>query len=163
MSLEATSDTETASSLLNRMGDLGCFRKGSLTTLEFMGRMDRQVNHESYRIELSEIEAVIKCTSFVLDAHVVQAPNPHDQLQSILRACVLPQDADTFTPHDVRQFCKEHFPAYMLPRLIIPLDKIPLSSHGKVNYRPLPLKLCRRLLARHPHPNIQARGLLQTL
>ncbi|PHH93024.1 hypothetical protein CDD83_2134 [Cordyceps sp. RAO-2017] len=116
-----------------KTGDLGQFRQGSTTVLEYIGRMDRQVKHNGYRVELAEIETVMKQSNEVLDAHVVHMDSPNNRLQKVLVACILPRKPDDFEPRAVRDFCRTRLPSYMLPNVIVPLDRMPLNSRGKID------------------------------
>ena len=57
-----------------RTGDLGRFRSDG--ELEFLGRIDRQVKVNGYRIEPAEIERALQRHSLVREAHIVAAVGP---------------------------------------------------------------------------------------
>jgi non-ribosomal peptide synthetase component F len=55
-----------------RTGDIGQWRKDLPGCLDFLGRQDTQVKHQSFRIELEEIERVLQTNESVKYAVVVK-------------------------------------------------------------------------------------------
>lgn len=114
---------------LYRTGDLGRYRDDGL--LEFLGRRDRQVKINGYRVEIGEVEAVLRDQPGVEDVHVVST----DALGGRrLVAFVTGAGADAGR---VRRGAADRLPEYMLPATVEVLDEWPLTANGKVDHAAL--------------------------
>ena len=111
---------------LYRTGDLACYREDG--AVEFHGRLDHQVKLHGLRIELGEIEAVLRKHPAVRDCVVVVH---QEHLVAYVVATGLSSD-------DLRQHAQQMLPAYMVPPVVVLLDKLPLTSNEKINRRALP-------------------------
>ncbi|NND90000.1 MAG: amino acid adenylation domain-containing protein, partial [Granulosicoccus sp.] len=131
LSAERFIDNPFAPGRLYRTGDQARWREDG--TIEFLGRLDTQVKHNGFRIELSEIEAVLKSHPSVSDCVVVASGQGNDK---VLVAYVVAQEAPGSAR--LRHYLGERLPHYMVPSLYVPLDAIPLTSIGKVDRRALP-------------------------
>ena len=117
--------------LLYRTGDLARYRSDG--AIECLGRSDTQVKVRGFRIELEEIEFVLRQHPDVRDA----CATVHDKGSghSRLAAYVTPlQTAECL--NEIRSFLKEHLPSYMIP-VLASLDKLPLAPNGKLDRRAL--------------------------
>lgn len=114
-------------------GDVVRFLKDG--TVDFIGRKDGQVKIRGFRIEMSEVERVIRDFPGVKDATVNAYPAPSGG--SFLAGYVV---ADTKLDLDaIKAFIGERKPYYMIPEVMMQIDKIPLNQNSKVNKRALPL------------------------
>lgn len=113
-------------SLLYRTGDLGRHRADN--NIEYCGRIDQQVKIRGYRIELGEIEAALVEHARINEAVVVV----NDER---LVGYVVGNELDTT---QLKDDLKERLPDYMIPAVIVKLDKLPLTPNGKVDRRALP-------------------------
>jgi thioesterase domain-containing protein/acyl carrier protein len=111
---------------LYKTGDLACFREDG--AVEFHGRLDHQVKLHGLRIELGEIEVVLRKHPAVRDCVVVV---DEGRLLAYVAAAGICSD-------DLREHAQQTLPAYMVPCAVVLLDKLPLTSHGKINRRALP-------------------------
>jgi amino acid adenylation domain-containing protein len=98
-------------------------------TIEFLGRLDRQLKWRGYRIEPGEIEAALARQGAVRNAAVV--------LQGERLAAYVVGEAAALP--ELRAALAAELPAYMLPSAFVFLDRLPLSAHGKLDLRALPL------------------------
>jgi amino acid adenylation domain-containing protein len=117
---------------LYRSGDLvRCLEDGNL---EFLGRIDSQVKLRGYRIELGEIEArltqitgvhqaVVRLREFDGEQHLVAYVMPAG---IPLRSEVLKADLE------------RSLPAYMVPSFWVMLDRLPMTTGGKIDDDALP-------------------------
>ena len=115
------------------------YRTGDLARLlpsgefELHGRIDHQVKLRGFRIELEEIEAVLRQASGVRDAAVVLrtdiGPDP------LLVGYV----AGEAHAAQLSPFLAERLPAYMVPSRWVTLDALPLTPNGKTDRNALPL------------------------
>jgi acyl carrier protein len=101
--------------------------------LEFKGRADGQVKLRGYRIEVGEIEAVLLGHGGVREAAVIV--RDEDGEKRLVGYVVL--EAATQI-EDLRDYLAQRLPSYMVPRLLVPLDALPLTSNGKVDRAALP-------------------------
>lgn len=118
-----------------RTGDLGRFLPDG--TLEFIGRVDSQFKLRGLRLEPEEIEAhIAACEGVrqtVVALHEIQPGKPR------LVAYVVA--AETVTLASLHAFMKPRVPGFMLPALLVKLDRLPLTTNGKVDRRALPAPL----------------------
>ncbi|GLQ87907.1 non-ribosomal peptide synthetase [Dyella flagellata] len=106
-------------------GDWGRYLPGGL--IEFLGREDRQVKINGYRIELDEIESALSRHPATERAIVLK--NAAGQLH----AFVVPRNDAALAAEDLKAFLAACLPAYMVPAQIQPLDALPLTGNGKVD------------------------------
>lgn len=118
-----------------KTGDMGKYRGDG--NIEFMGRLDHQIKIRGYRVELGEIEFVLRAEKGVKDVVVrLFAPSPnHQQLVAYFTLDNL--NCAISTEH-LKSVTRENLPSYMVPSFFIQLDKFPLSANGKVDYKKLP-------------------------
>jgi amino acid adenylation domain-containing protein/non-ribosomal peptide synthase protein (TIGR01720 family) len=104
--------------------------------LLFKGRLDDQIKHKGYRIELSEIEAVIRKHSSIAECVVIY--KKQDGNQGGLHSFVtINQQIEGLAEQDIRDFCSGYLPAYMLPESVTLIDQLPLTSNGKIDRKAL--------------------------
>ncbi|GAB2475940.1 hypothetical protein GCM10027063_15950 [Promicromonospora xylanilytica] len=114
---------------LYRTGDLGRHLPDGV--IEFLGRSDRQVKVNGFRVEIGEVEAALREQPGVDDVHVVAT----DALGGRrLVAFVVGPAAD---PGRVRDGAAARLPGYMLPATIHVLAAWPLTANGKVDHAAL--------------------------
>lgn len=118
---------------LYRTGDLGRWLPDG--NIEFLGRKDFQVKIQGFRIELEEIEAAL-LQHPALAAVVVTARGGRHENKRLV-ACVVPKSAAP-SISEMREFLLQKLPAYMVPSAFIILERLPLSSNGKVDRSALP-------------------------
>ncbi|MFT3774592.1 MAG: non-ribosomal peptide synthetase [Minicystis sp.] len=116
-----------------RTGDLGRWMPDG--NLEFLGRSDFQVKIRGYRIELGEIETILRSHPAVRD--VVVVAHEDGRRDKRLVAYVVARDTPP-TVSELRSFCCEHLPTYMVPGVFMGLSALPLTGNGKVDRRALP-------------------------
>jgi amino acid adenylation domain-containing protein len=117
---------------LYRTGDLGRWLPDG--TIEYMGRFDDQVKIRGYRIELGEIETVLLEAVHVAQAVVLAMDT--DTGDKRLVAYIVP--ADGFDRDTIITHLRSRLPEYMVPAILIELDKIPLTVNGKLDRKALP-------------------------
>ncbi|MGE5342733.1 MAG: amino acid adenylation domain-containing protein [Candidatus Omnitrophota bacterium] len=115
-------------------GDL-C-RWGTDGNVDYKGRIDNQVKIRGFRIELGEIESKLSKCVGIKEAVVVARENKIHHGGKYLCAYLL-ADAAIDVP-SIRERLSAELPEYMIPSYFIQLDKIPLTTNGKVDKKMLP-------------------------
>jgi len=118
---------------LYRTGDLVRWRSDG--ELEYLGRLDHQVKLRGYRIELDEIEVALVAHEAVAQAVVVAREEGGDKR---LVAYVVGNHGTTVDIGELRAHLKQSMPDYMVPSAFVVLDKLPLTTNGKIDRRALP-------------------------
>ncbi len=113
-------------SRLYRSGDRARFLPDG--NIDFLGRVDRQIKLRGFRIEPGEIEAVIRKLPEIKDVVVLTFKQ---------RLCVffIPEHKQEIDPAILSQKIQEFLPDYMIPSFFIPIEKMPLTENGKIDYR----------------------------
>ena len=122
---------------LYRTGDLVRWQGGAEAQLDFVGRIDHQVQVHGVRVELGEIEAALLATDWVSAAVVVARG---DAGAPRLVAYVILDEAPVDEPwrEALRRKLTRRLPRKMIPSVYVELDALPLNPNGKVDRRALP-------------------------
>ena len=114
---------------LFRTGDLGRFRPDG--NIEFLGRIDNQVQIRGFRVELGEIETVLRQHPMVRRAAVVvRETRPGTQL---ILAYIESDNPSQVSHRLIRPFLEKRLPKYMIPATFIPIESIPSTPSGKID------------------------------
>ncbi|KAK7921531.1 Beta-ketoacyl synthase [Apiospora marii] len=124
---------------LYRTGDSG--RYGRDGKLYYEGRIegDSQVKLNGIRIEIREVEwAILRASQGVLGNAVVSFRRNPDFLVGHVE--FIKSDGEFNTPEEQSMFldaliARLPLPKYMCPAMLVPLEKIPVNSHGKADRR----------------------------
>jgi acyl carrier protein len=112
--------------------------------IEFLGRADDQVKLRGYRVELGEVEQVLRDHPGVAQALALVHAGSSDPL---LVAYVVARSATSdyasahagrTTPDSVKEWAAARLPDYMVPTAVIVLDAMPLGANGKIDRAALP-------------------------
>jgi bacitracin synthase 3 len=126
---------------LYHSGDLGKWNMDG--TISFMGRIDNQIKIRGYRVELSEIEEVIRKNLNVNDV-IVRLKEKNNE--KIICVYVL---SNCITKKEVYEVMKINLPIYMVSSYIEIVDSLPMKSNGKIDDE----KLCIPELILHEDNN----------
>ena len=96
------------------------------------------IKSRGYRIELGEVEAAIYGHGSIKEAAVVAIPD--ELIGNRLKAFVVFHESNGSSVNDVKAYCAQKLPSYMVPETIEVLDELPKTSTGKVN-RPMLAKM----------------------
>ncbi|KQR67624.1 non-ribosomal peptide synthetase [Pedobacter sp. Leaf176] len=102
--------------------------------IEYLGRIDDQIKIRGNRIELGEIQNALQKHQNVKQSAVFAVEV--EQREKELVAYLVPET--NFKKDEVVQFLRKQLPEYMVPKIFVELDKIPLTSNGKVDRKALP-------------------------
>jgi amino acid adenylation domain-containing protein len=119
---------------LYRTGDLARYRPDGV--IEFLGRIDHQVKIRGNRIELGEVESVLRQHADVSDVAVVTYESSAHDRQLI--AYVVWDAQARPLPVRLREFALKRLPPYMVPSFFIALESLPLTPSGKLDRKALP-------------------------
>lgn len=117
---------------LYRTGDLARYQADG--TIQYLGRNDDQVKIRGYRIEIGEIESVLRKVVGVTEIAVVARG------EGVGRRLVAYVVTGTGYQGDEELFAiaRNSLQEYMVPATVIHLEKIPLTSTGKLDRKALP-------------------------
>ncbi|WGU93924.1 non-ribosomal peptide synthase/polyketide synthase [Paenibacillus dendritiformis] len=117
---------------LYRSGDLAAWLPDG--NIEYLSRIDHQVKIRGYRIELDEIETQLLNVEGVEEAVVLARQDGGGE-----KALVAYFVADrTLTVSEMRTSLAQGIPGYMIPSYFVQLERMPLTSNGKVDRKALP-------------------------
>jgi len=117
---------------LYKTGDLGKWLENE--NIEYIGRIDHQVKIRGFRIELGEIENVLRGHQAIEDAILMVKENDVKE-KELVAYIVTGKDLQTL---ELRTYLSRSLPDYMIPAYYVILDKLPLTSNGKVDRKALP-------------------------
>jgi acyl-coenzyme A synthetase/AMP-(fatty) acid ligase len=113
---------------LYRTGDIGKYREDG--NILFLGRRDRQIKLSGYRIELAEVEAAIASHPDVSGVAVRLAEDGDKRLTAFVE--LVPGRRLTYG--GLREYLLKLLPHYMIPSQLEVMDKLPLTSSGKIDF-----------------------------
>lgn len=101
----------------------------------FRGRRDRMVKRRSYRVELGEIEAALYKHPKVSEAATVATPDEENGVT--ITAFLATRTGDRLSSIELKKFCADNLPKYMIPDLFRIQSEIPKTSTDKIDYQRL--------------------------
>lgn len=107
-------------------------------TIEFLGRFDRQVKIDGYRVEPAEIEYHLSGYKEIAQAVVTVVKDTLERFRLVAyyRAVSVPgADLDI---DNLIQYLAERMPYYMIPMHFIGVETFPLTANGKLDIDALP-------------------------
>ncbi len=129
------------------------YRTGDLThwlpdrNIAFWGRLDHQVKIRGFRVELGEIEyRLLECEGIKEAVVVLKSDSKGDNYlcayivdvkYSVGAQRVVPSSSRPID-QELREYLSRTLPDYMIPSFFVRLEKIPLTSSGKVDRKALP-------------------------
>ncbi|MDP4176697.1 MAG: condensation domain-containing protein, partial [Bacteroidota bacterium] len=120
---------------LYKTGDLGRFLDGGI--IEYCGRADFQVKVRGFRIELTEIENVLRNHPSVKEVLVDTFESGLGN-KSLVAYLVPVEGTDRKIISALKDFMRSQLPEYMVPSVFHFMEKFPLTSNGKIDRRKLP-------------------------
>ncbi len=135
-----------AGSRMYRTGDLA--RHTSAGRLEILGRLDQQVKVHGARVEIGEIEAVLRRFP-ALEETVVAI---RQQAAAPLVAWIVPRPLPSTQRRELMDHLRSWLPEYMVPSLLVGVEEMPRLASGKIDHRAL------LRLAEEAQPEESSRG-----
>jgi amino acid adenylation domain-containing protein/non-ribosomal peptide synthase protein (TIGR01720 family) len=121
-----------ADAKMYRTGDIGRWLPDG--NIEYLGRKDEQVKIRGYRIELGEIESVAQQSG--LASQVVVLASATGSGSKRLTGYVVATAG--FSKEAMIGWLESKLPEYMVPQLWIAVEKMPLTTNGKIDKKALP-------------------------
>lgn len=116
---------------MHATGDHGEWHGGRLL---YRGRKDRMLKISGYRVELGEIEATLAKHPQIHEVAVLAEPSSPPRLLAIYAT----RDAQQrLSGLELRAFCAQHLPKYMVPHVLTQQAALPKNPNGKIDYRAL--------------------------
>lgn len=116
-----------------RTGDLARWMADG--NIEYLGRMDHQVKIRGYRIELGEVEAQLMNLPAIRKAVVIARENDSGQ-KDLCAYFVADRD---LTIQELKAALVPNLPMYMPPSYFVQMEKMPLTTNGKIDRKLLPV------------------------
>ena len=100
--------------------------------ISYIGRKDFQIKIHGLRIELSEIEKRILAIPGVTNCRVLYHDEKNNEYLTAFFTAKL-----FLNVSQIKMELQKYLPLYMIPRYIIPLGKMPLTTNGKIDTKAL--------------------------
>lgn len=102
---------------------------------KFLGRRDRMVKKRGYRVELGEIESALYRNPAIKEAATIALADDDSGVR--IKAFVSFKGDSRLSIIELKRFCSENLPMYMVPDLFSIKDVLPKTSTDKVDYQKL--------------------------
>jgi amino acid adenylation domain-containing protein len=134
-------ERSSASFLPSRGDGRRWYKTGDIVVLmedgnyRYVGRRDRMVKRRGNRVELAEIEVCLNRYPGVSEAAVVALP---DELEGVrIKAHLVVGGVRRPSLVELKTFCSQHLPLYMVPDTFTVHDQLPKTSTDKTDYQAL--------------------------
>lgn len=117
---------------LYRTGDV--VRQRADGNIEFVGRSDSQIKIRGQRLELGEVESVLRSCPEVEDCAILVLKDQAGE--DYLAAYIVPVHP-IIALAEIRAYCRRKMPDFMIPSRFVTLQAMPLSTNGKLDRRAL--------------------------
>jgi amino acid adenylation domain-containing protein len=117
-----------------RTGDLARQREDG--RFECLGRIDEQVKISGVRIELGEIDAILRQAPGVGDGVAAAWQKPGKETSLV--GYIVPKMGTAADVLEIRRFVQSRLPLSMVPTTYVLLDTLPLNTNRKIDRRALP-------------------------
>ncbi|WP_413565385.1 amino acid adenylation domain-containing protein [Bacillus sp. 3P20] len=118
---------------LYKTGDLVKWHRDQ--TIEYLGRLDKQIKIRGMRIEPGEITAKLLELDEIENGYVVA----HHDEEGQVNLCAYIVWKKESEPQKIRRKLAQTLPEYMIPVHFMTIDELPLTPNGKVNEQLLPI------------------------
>lgn len=132
--------TNLLDDIVYKTGDLA--RYDSQMNIELAGRKDRQIKLRGFRVELDEIEGVLRGYPNIENAAVVAFNHDSEMSLAVFYVSNIQinsecQNENADMPELIKKYMLSMLPEYMCPVHFIKLDNIPLTHNRKTDYKAL--------------------------
>ncbi|NRT44807.1 amino acid adenylation domain-containing protein/non-ribosomal peptide synthase protein (TIGR01720 family) [Clostridium beijerinckii] len=127
--------------------------------IEFLGRIDNQVKIRGFRIELGEIENRLVENENIKEATVLVKENKDGEKY----ICAYVVSENSLEELDLRNYLRETLPEYMIPAYFVKLEKMPLTTNGKIDRGVLPEPSLNATLTEYEAPRNEIEEILASI
>lgn len=106
----------------------------------YLGRADNQIKIQGYRVELGEIEAVLRDVSGADTGIAIGWPRTPSGADGVVGFVGLPADGEPRAAVEILADAKGRLPSYMSPSRVVEVREFPLNANGKVDRKALVAK-----------------------
>lgn len=132
---------QTAKGFLDDADGTRWYKTGDIVVEEpdgnyiYRGRRDRMVKRRGYRVELGEIEVGLYKHPQVKEAAVVAVPDEESGVKVVAYLSCRAEATPSLI--EMKRFCSEHLPLYMIPDRFSWQPALPKTSTSKIDYQRL--------------------------
>lgn len=112
-----------------RTGDLAV--QDADGVLRYLGRLDSQIQVLGHRVELGEVESVLRHVAATTSVAAIGWPKNGLVYEGVVAFLEGRRSTDELAT--LKNGCSGLLPSYMVPSRIIPVDEMPLNSNGKTD------------------------------
>ena len=125
---------ETHKDIIYKSGDIVYEKEGLLW---FVGRVDNQIKHMGYRIELEEIESALNGLEYINQSAVIYE-RVKENYGKIIAYVATKVDV---TESQIKYEINNILPKYMIPNIIEIREELPKNNNGKIDKKELMLNI----------------------
>jgi len=116
--------------IIYKTGDI-VYEKDGL--LYFSGRIDNQIKHMGYRIELEDIESSLNGLRYVNQSAVIY----HREKEKYGKIIAFVTTSEQIDENKILEDLRNYLPPYMIPNVLIIQDTLQKNANGKINRKEL--------------------------
>jgi amino acid adenylation domain-containing protein len=124
--------SQDPSDIIYKTGDYGRLLEDG--NFEFLGRRDQQVKVRGVRVELGELENLLRGHTGVKDVAVVD----RDDASGNKYLCAYVVVNEGTTASELREHVAKQVPEFMVPSAFVEMEELPRTLNGKVDRKALP-------------------------
>lgn len=107
--------------------------------IEYLGRIDNQIKIRGYRVEVGEVESILRKINSIEQCIVVTESNKNHTLS--LSAYIVLKKKSHLSVKIIREFLSKHLPEYMIPSNYFIINEFLITSSGKIDRNNLPMPI----------------------
>lgn len=146
---------------LYRTGDLVRYLENG--NLAYVGRCDDQVKIRGYRIELGEIQSQLNGCDKVRESVVIFDNQRHQRLLAYVVADDVSSDTESEFIAGLKQQLNTRLPDYMVPDVLVLVERFQLTLNGKVDKSVLPQVQDSACMGEHTAPKNQSQEMIRSI
>ena len=112
-------------------GDL--VKQRSDGSYEYICRKDHQVKVMGFRVELGEIESCLNALDYISASAALALAHSQSGDDVIVAFIVMKEEEDKITDTQIKKDLGTAIPHYMMPRIIVRLQEMPINANGKID------------------------------